>query len=300
GAPAREVFAATLDARNPDDLGWHDASVAVAQAAQACRLRLHATSDRRDAGAPLWAVPRVVSSPLRERESRPTSVVLISLDTLRGDHLSSNGYGRVTSPEIDRLLVARGSSFADVSTTYPMTNYAHLGMFTGLYPAALPRNGTLPPDVSVRMLAEVLRDAGFETVAFTEDTLVGGVYGFWFGFDRFTERSVEPRDRGDRTFADGMRYAREHRDRKFFLWLHTYKTHGPYTAGERYRSLFVSSQATDGAGAEPVGADVPAAHRAEFDEYDRTIREADDLVAGLVAELERLGLLERTLVVLVS
>lgn len=84
------------------------------------------------------------------------------------------------------------------------------------------------------------------------------------------------------------------------MWLHTYKTHDPYAAGERYRSLFVSSQAMDGLRVESVDSGVPGKYRARLDAYDRTIREADDLVAGLVGELERLGLLERTLVVLVS
>jgi len=102
--------------------------------------------------------------------------------------------------------------------------------------------------------------------------------------------SARPRE----TFADALHYLRDHRRRRFFLFVHTYQIHDPYTPSAAYDSFFRE-------GAPPgVGADVPALHRAEFDAYDRGIREADDLVARFLDKLSRLGLARRTYVVLMS
>ena len=147
------------------------------------------------------------------------------------------------------------------------------------------------------LLTERLRDAGRATAAFTEDALIAGSFGFWYGFDRFVERSFREDQRGRATFDDGIRYLRDHRDRRFFLFLHTYKTHDPYAASAPYRELFSDATEWD---ESPPAADVPARHRGRVDAYDRTIREADDLVAELLAELEALGLEERTIVVVLS
>jgi arylsulfatase A-like enzyme len=146
------------------------------------------------------------------------------------------------------------------------------------------------------LLAERLGEAGFHTAAYTEDALLAGVFGFWFGFDRFTERSYRHEDRGRGTFEDGIEYLRANRDRRFFLFLHTYKTHEPYVASRAYASLFSDPAhwKRDGMGA------IPQKHRDRTNAYDRTIREADDLVGEFLRELSLLGLAERTLVVLLS
>ena len=274
---------------------WQDAAHALPDATS-CRLALEVrgTAAGTARGA-VWGVP-VVTSPAERQASPVRNVVLISLDTLRADHLSSWGYPRRTSPRIDADLVARGAAFRDVSTTFPRTDVAHASLFTGLYPAAQAVPGRIDADGGVRMLTEALRDSGRTTAAFTEDAFVAGSFGFWFGFDRFVERSFVEHGRGVRTFADGARWAAAHRDRPFFLFLHTYKTHDPYVSGERFQTLF------RGESARETRADrlVPEANRAELDAYDRTIREADELVGEFLDELRRSGLDESTLVVLLS
>lgn len=264
--------------------------------ATSCRLVLEVRSTA--SGTPrgaVWAVP-VVTSPATGRASPVRNVVLISLDTLRADHLSSYGYPRPTSPRIDVDLVARGTTFGDVSTTFPRTDVAHASLFTGLYPAAQAEPGRIDANGGVRMLAEALRDSGRTTAAFTEDAFVAGSLGFWLGFDRFVERSFVEHGRGVRTFADGARWAAAHRDRPFFLFLHTYKTHDPYVSGERFQALFRRDASLDPRAARLV----PKALRADLDAYDRTIREADELVGEFLDELRRSGLDETTLVVLLS
>ena len=241
-----------------------------------------------------WAVPRVLTPVATDPPHGIENVILISLDTLRADHLSGYGYGRPTSPSIDRELIAQGTTFLDVTTTFPQTDISHLSLFTGVYPAAQPVRGRLAATDARRTLAEVLQKAGLATGAFTEDALVSGAFGFWYGFDTFVERSFEHDRRGSSTFADGIRFLESHRDERFFLFLHTYLTHDPYVAPPRYDALF-----RDEKGPDPAPW-VPAKGRHHLDAYDRTIRAADDLVGELLAALEHTGLAKNTLVVLLS
>ena len=305
-APAENVrFEATLDCDadpdrrildtevGPGEERWRDVSVALPDRGGTCRLVL-ATGDGAPVRGAVWGVPRILSP--RPPALGATNLVLISLDTLRADHLSGFGYPRETSPRIDAELIALGTTFGDVTSTFSRTDVSHMSIFTGLYPEARPEAGRLAAATPLSTLAERLRDAGFETAAFTEDGLLAGVFGFWFGFDRFSERSYRLEERGVATFAAGADYLRSHRDRRFFLFLHTYKTHAPYAAGPAHAELFRDPGEWEREGMSPV----PPEHRPQVDEYDRSIRDADDLVGGFLDELDRQGLAERTLVVLLS
>jgi arylsulfatase A-like enzyme len=282
----------------PEASGWRELSVPLPPDGGGCRLDLRVSAaDGSPIRGAVWAVPRIEGSrPLDLDGSTPRNLVVISLDTLRADHLSGYGYPRETSPRIDAALIGGGATFLDVTSTYSRTDVSHLSLFSGLYPAARPEKGRLSEDTPLTLLAESLRDAGFSTGAFTEDALIAGIFGFWFGFERFVERTYREDERGSATFADGIEYLRANRDRRFFLFLHTYKTHLPYAAGEPYAALF-----SDPAEWEREGMGrVPPGRRTSADEYDRTIREADDLVGTLLDELADLGLAEKTLVVLLS
>jgi arylsulfatase A-like enzyme len=275
---------------------WHEATEPLPPSCTTGRITLESTRSPGTGSYGVWALPRF-TAPRPHDADPPLNLVLVSLDTLRADHLSSYGYPRTTSPAIDVRLVARGTTFSDVSTTFPQTNVAHLSLFTSLYPGALPEPAQIDAHTKVTMLAEALRDAGFETAAFTEDALIAGALGFWFGFDRFVELTPRPEHRGWPTFALGLRYLRAHAERRFFLFLHTYKTHAPLWANPRYDGEFRDPHEWD----DPhLGPHVPPQHRAEVDTYDRTIREADGLVAQVLAELERAGIADRTLVVVLS
>ncbi|HEY8516448.1 MAG TPA: sulfatase [Candidatus Binatia bacterium] len=280
----------------PDAAGrWRDAAFPLATPTP-CRLELRTeASDARDVRRAVWAQPRITAALAPKAARDAYNVVLISLDTLRADRLSGHGYPRETTPIIDAELIARGTSFRNAMSTFPQTDISHLSLFTSLYPDAQPERGRLPASSPLPLLTERLADAGFLTAAFTEDALVAGAFGFWFGFDLFFERTYSEHERGARTFADGVAFLRDNREQRFFLFLHTYKTHVPYVASAAYAELF-----TDPADWEKLDARVPAAQRAAADAYDRTVREADDLVGTLLRELDALGLAERTIVVLLS
>jgi len=276
--------------------GWRSVTRPL-PAARDCRLRLETTSpDGSEVRAAAWAEPLVFGPAGPRVHPVAENVVLVSLDTLRADHLSGYGYARPTSPAIDAQLIARGTAFDDVSTTFPRTDVSHLSLFTSLFPDAQPSPGRVRRDASATLLTESLRDAGLVTAAFTEDALIAGAFGFWYGFDRFVERAYTERERGTVTFADGLDFVRANAERRFFLFLHTYKTHKPYVTPEQY----AGSAAASDWDRLPFDKRIPPAQRPQVDAYDRTVREADDLMAKLLAELARLGIAERTLVVVLS
>lgn len=274
--------------------GWHDRTQPLGPARPSCRLHLTTDGHPSLVRSAVWAVPQIRAA---SSADPAVNLLLISLDTLRGDHLSGLGYPRQTTPVIDAELVAKGTTFSQAVSTFPQTDVSHLSLFTGLYPMGQPTRGRVSRHDALELLAERLQDAGFETAAFTEDALVSGAFGFWFGFDEFTERAFAHEERGERTMADGIRYLEAHRDRRFFLFLHTYKTHDPFVPGDPFEALWTEADQWEGGGPAPQ---VPAKHRELLDRYDRTIREADTLVGRVLATLDRLGIADRTLVVLTS
>ncbi len=113
------------------------------------------------------------------------NVVLVSIDTLRADHLSSWGYARQTSPTIDRL-VREGTTFTHAYSAAPWTVPSHMSMLTGL-PASV--HGVDRPGRTLaaahETLAERFRDAGWNTAAFVTGPTLHAAFGFDQGFGRY-------------------------------------------------------------------------------------------------------------------
>jgi arylsulfatase A-like enzyme len=237
--------------------------------------------------------------------------VLISLDTLRADHLGCYGYARPTSPFLDRLA-ERAVLFENAIVQYPSTLTSHMSIFTGLYPA---EHGVYPPDSvlapAIETLPEAFRRAGYRTAGFTEGGFVHGRFGFRRGFDVFAARDRRDSDEVERTFARGRRFLRGlEGGERFFLFIHTYAVHAPYDPPEEYRRLFWPGEPPPGAfpptGPElsrvnALGETLPDAVRDYFKAlYDAEIRRLDDVLRRFFAELDELGLADDTTVVVTS
>lgn len=227
--------------------------------------------------------------------------ILISIDTLRADHLGCYGYPRPTSPFLDSLA-RRATVFEEAYSQFPSTLVSHMSMLTGLYPrehGVFPPNSVLSPRVET--LPEVFQRNGFRTAGFTEGGYVSGRYGFRRGFDEFDSRDRGPDRPVERTFQRGVGFLESlgPKDR-FFLFLHTYAVHTPYDAPQQYQDLFWS-------GGPPSGAIPPngqALTRWDMTgqrppqpvidwlraRYDAGIRQTDDVLRHFFGELERLGL----------
>lgn len=242
-------------------------------------------------------------------------IVLISIDTLRADHLGAYGYHRDTSPFLDRLA-ARGVLFERAVAHYPNTLTSHMSLLTGLYPA---EHGVFPPDgvlsPSIPTLPELLAAAGWRTAGFVEDGYVNGEYGFERGFSRWhDEVGRYLPTQVEQTIERGVSFLREVAEtgeaEPFFLFLHTYAVHDPYDPPAPFASRYWQGPRPAGA-FHPVGPELLAFNRRQGElpeaarewlvaRYDGSIRYADSVLAGFFAQLERLGLTDEVAVVVTS
>jgi hypothetical protein len=237
--------------------------------------------------------------------------ILISIDALRGDHLSAFGYDRPTSPFLDELAT-RATLFENAFAQVPSTLPSHISMFTGLYPA---EHGVFPPSAvlapEIRTLPEQLHAAGFRTAGHVEGGYVQGGYGFQRGFAEWTDTPYSADTDVERTFGRGLDFLRGVKpEERFFLFLHSYTVHDPYTPPEEYRALFWPGPPPPGAG-EPTGPHFAAINNGSQEttpeavdyyesQYDASIRYLDDRLRAFFGELERLGLASDTTVILTS
>jgi arylsulfatase A-like enzyme len=237
----------------------------------------------------VWGAPRVLEP---RRVDGRYNLVLISLDTLRGDFVGSEVNGSPLTPRLDALAAA-GASFQDVVTTYPSTAAAHMSLFTSTYPSI--HGVTFPTHIlpdSIQTLPEVLAAHGFTTAAVTEGGMLSPGSGFLRGFDVYREYSggeVWHSERQvEKTFASGLEWVERNRDQRFFLFLHTYQVHNPYTPPESYRIV-------SGSDGKPTQQDnTPRAF------YKGEIRYTDATVGDLVERLGQIGVLDSAILVITS
>ncbi|MBI5364924.1 MAG: sulfatase [Planctomycetes bacterium] len=138
----------------------------------------------------------------REPTRRP-NVLLVSIDTLRADHLGCYGYPRDTSPNLDRFA-SEGVLFERAVSTTSWTLPAHISMLTGLpvsvhgvcddrlWSRTSPIGHRIPPPLRGTFLSESLKAAGYATAGFFTFDFLDGVYGFGRGFDRWERVGAEP------------------------------------------------------------------------------------------------------------
>ncbi len=296
------LFAETLDPRLPDRGAWRERRLPLGALAGAQRsLRFETRFAEGTAGGfslPLWADPVLLAPRARSDDDR--SLILVSLDTLRADHLEAYGYARDTAPFLSGQLAGEGTLFEAAVSAATTTAPSHMTMFTSLQPsvhAVRGNTGAVELPLSAPTLAERLRAQGFATAAVTEGAGVAPRRGFERGFGRYVERRTriphEPGTQSALTFPEGLDWIRRVGDRRFFLFLHTYEVHGPYRPPAAYQSLFADTPP----GLEPRPG-LPPRQRPVL--YDREIRYVDDELRRFVEGLEAAGRLDDTLLVVTS
>ena len=214
------------------------------------------------------------------------NVVLITIDTLRADHLSCYGSSLVDTPNLDGFA-REGIRFDNAASTVPFTLPAHSSIMTGLYP---PRHG-IRENVGYFLgdatptVAELLDAGGRDTAGFVSAFVLDSRWGIGRGFDRYFDdfggEEMESHNLGavqrpgNETIAEAVRWLDGHEPMKpFFLWLHLYDPHDPYTPPEPYKSQY-------------------AGHP-----YRGEVAFTDSLIGGFRKDLEERGLLDRSLVIL--
>jgi choline-sulfatase len=221
----------------------------------------------------------------RERVPPGTPVVLISVDTLRADHLPAWGYRGVATPALDRLR-AEAIQFKNAWAPAPLTLPSHVTMLTGLLPPVhgVRANAGFTFHADARpTLPRLLKGQGYATGAAVSSYVLRAEAGLAAAFD-FYEDGIDPpaggdfadfQRRGDVTAALAREWIDAHVQAPFFFFLHLYEPHMPYDPPEPFRSRYPSP-------------------------YDGEIASADAIVGSFLDHLRTLGLYDRALVVFTS
>ena len=181
------------------------------------------------------------------------NLVLITIDTLRADHVGAYGAPAGVTPALD-ALAGRGVRFDQVQTAVPLTGPSHATILTGQYPPTHGVRGNVVFTLNDEhpTLATLLKRRGYRTAAFVGAYLVAAAFGFNQGFDTFDEEFHEsgPGDQGAERRANevadaAMRWFGSAPDGPFFTWLHFYDPHAPYDPPPPYRERF-AGRAYDG------------------------------------------------------
>lgn len=244
------------------------------------------------------------------------NVLLITIDTLRADHMSLYGYERRTSPRLDALGES-GVTFEEAYTYWPKTRGSFVGMMTGRLAAESGYGKTHPLLLDFNpTLASVLQDAGYDTVAVVDNPNVAASLGYSKGFRRYRETWEEEAladeiARAQAITEDGIEYLQHATaDRPFLLWLHYVNPHAPYTPPSPFDETFLDEASLQGPALEPVASfhgGVPRAWEVEgkplgfyVAQYDGEILYTDQEVGRVLDALRASAVTDKTIVVVTS
>jgi choline-sulfatase len=228
---------------------------------------------------------------LARRGIHRPNLLLITIDTLRADHVGSYGYAAARTPAID-ALAARGIRFDRATTVAPLTLPAHSSLMTGTFPAfhRVRDNGGFYLGDDLPTLAGLLRDKGYRTGGFVAAFVLDRRWGIGRGFDHYFDDFDLKRYRvdigldavqrpGSEVVAKAIEWLDRDQTKPFFAWVHLYEPHAPYDAPDGIRRHFPETMA---------GA------------YDAEIATADLQVGRLIDHLSAAGRLDRTIVLVLG
>jgi arylsulfatase A-like enzyme/Flp pilus assembly protein TadD len=234
--------------------------------------------------------PAKLATKRSEVQERPAlNVLLITIDTLRADHLACYGYKRIETPHIDQLA-KEGVLFKQNIADVPLTLPSHTSIMTGtyaLYHNVIDNGNYRVPDKQTT-IAEILKEYDYKTSAFVSAFVVDSRFGLDQGFDYYYDFDEQILDEekamalseiqriAEETTAVFYNWLREHRDDKFFTWLHLYDPHDPYTPPEPFASMYKNNL------------------------YDGEIAYVDKIIGEIISTFEAMGLLDKTIIIFVS
>ncbi|MHC4158432.1 MAG: sulfatase [Planctomycetota bacterium] len=237
-------------------------------------------------------------------------VIIISLDTLRTDHLGCYGNNWIHTPRID-ALAAESILFANYMTVVPTTLASHTTLFTGKYPHShgTPRNGFMVNQDNV-MLAEILKGADFDTIGIPGSFALDSRFSFSRGFDYYDENF----DRlvGDQGAFQNERPAKSVTDtaikyldnngipRNLFLFAHYFDPHAPLTPSSPYNRIYVRNEAINDWIGQTQGQDNLFAKSAKVSLYAGEVSYMDVHIGRLLDYLKNRGILDEAILILTS
>lgn len=263
-------------------------------------------------GFAFWSNPILYQS--SDHAIEAPNVILISLDTLRADHLGCYGYQRDTSPHIDTLAEDAAlfeRTYAQSSWTLP----SHMSMLFSLNTASHQVYfNDQKIDSSLPSLATHLRKKGYVTHGITGGGYVSGIYGFDKDFDWYEEpvpgsTAQNGQDEVKQLWSKTSDWMDRHFNKPFFLFLHTFQIHGPYASPAPYNRMYLEKDAVWDSirlvdFLNENGEDYPFSDEEQANIlglYDGEIRYTDDfLIRQLTAKLRELRIYDNTLLIITS
>ncbi|HEY7306732.1 MAG TPA: sulfatase [Bryobacteraceae bacterium] len=319
---SKELYSKTVSNAEAWEDGEADLSPYVGR-----NLKLVFRTEARNGAVGLWANPLITTRALKARPN----VLIYMIDTLRADHANLYGYKRDTTPFLKKLGAA-GVVFDDCQAQATWTKPSTASLLTSLYSythGIFHDYDTIPKGAAT--LAEELRKAGYVTAEITASPWAGKITGLQRGFDYDMEfpvvqrRRTDAADRGTDSAALNrvlFPWLDQHHDEPFFLYAHATDPHAPYRPPAVFEEKFANPAETaefnrdyarlrdkgqygggtvvSRAGCERDGIDPDKFIRQAIDRYDGEILHNDKSLELLAGKLKQLGILESTLIVVVS
>jgi arylsulfatase A-like enzyme/Tfp pilus assembly protein PilF len=176
------------------------------------------------------------------------NVLLISIDTLRADHVGCYGYQKAKTPAIDSIA-GQGVLFKNAVSPAPFTLPSHISLLTGLIPPihGVHDNGGFYLDNKIVTVAELLKEHGYKTGAFVGAFPLDSRFGLNQGFDVYddsypTVNNVSeitmPERKGGAVTDSAIAWLEKQKNSNWFAWVHYYDAHFPYQAPEDFKKIF--------------------------------------------------------------
>jgi arylsulfatase A-like enzyme len=181
----------------------------------------------------LIAIPFLLQVPASSVQQ--PDILLITIDTLRADHLSCYGYKTGTSPNLDQLA-SQGWRFENAYSAVPVTLPSHATILTGVYPAThgYHDNAYFPPSATP-LISEILKKQRYYTAAFVSGAPLSGSFGLDRGFDYYDDEFPGRERIAKETTERALQWLKS-ASHPFFLWVHYYDPHAEYNPPEPFRS----------------------------------------------------------------
>jgi len=248
------------------------------------------------------------------------NILLVTVDTLRADHLSLYSYPRDTSPNID-ALGNKGAVFTQSRAQATVTLASHQSILTSQYPDDTGGLGNVFPfDPETPTLAKILHEQGYRTGAVVSNFNLRKAMGLATDFDYYDD-DLSSQEQNRKVYekppkqvtVSAVQWLRENKNQRYFLWVHYQSPHGPYLPAPPFDRKFLRE---DYSNSEKVKISkqnyekgtIPdyqkLGTRSEYDyyvdSYDGEISEMDHWIGVLIDEMNKMGLMENTLVVFTS
>ena len=177
------------------------------------------------------------------------NLVVVTIDTLRPDHLHCYGYPDIQTPALDELAHT-GVLFENAVAQAPLTPPSHASIFTGQYPTVhhVRNTGGFVLQSSSRPLARILHDQGWDTAAFVSSAVLKKAFGFNNGFDVYDDQMPrggsrrdfreDPERRGSDTVDRALQWLNTQSGKPYLLWVHLYDPHMPYNPPGEFKEKY--------------------------------------------------------------